>query len=445
MNIIKKIQTRLSTGWSWFWQRSLWLKLLALVLITGLGWYGYSKYTVASQQQTTYTTEKAEKGTLVVSVSASGNAITGNFAEITTQASGVVSNLYVKDGDIVTQGEKIADITLDQQGQKQQTEAYASYLSAKNNLDAANVALYTLQSDMFAKWDTFRTLATNSTYQESEGVPNYVNRALPEFHIANDNWLAAEAKYKNQQSVISQAQASVSNAWTTYQLTSGTITAPTGGTINNITIVPGIQLAALTSSSTTTSDSTNKAQRVAVIQNEGNPFISLNLTEIDIPTVQADQKATVTFDSIKDKTFTGRVRTIDRIGSASNGVTTYPITVQLDTEVREVLPNMSATANIITKTKDNVLLVSNAAVTTADGVSTVQVMKNGTPETVAVTVGDSSDTQTEIVSGISEGDIIVIGTTAATTTTSTTTRSAFSTGGGFGGLGGGNRTVIRTR
>lgn len=429
------MKTFLGTIWNAFLKAVLWQKIVVIAVIVALGWYGYATFFAGSAQKTTYQTDTAQKGTLVVAVTATGNAISSNYIDVSSQANGIVKEVYVKDGDIVTQGQKIADVTLDQTGIKNQTQAWANYLSAKNSVDSASANQYSLQSDMFNKWKNYMELAQNSTYQNSDGTPNTTNRALPEFYIAQDDWLAAEAKYKSQQAVISQAQSSLSNAWATYQLTSATVTAPDAGKINNITIIPGMPL----SSTTTGSSSTPTSNRVAVIQKDGTPIISVGLTEIDVPTVQVGQKVTVTFDGIKDKTFTGKVAAVDRIGSITNGVTTYPVTISLDTQVPEVLPNMSAAANIITLTKDDVLLVPSTAVTTTNGTSTVKVMKNGQPQTVPVEIGAASDTQTEITSGLSEGDTVVTGTTTTGATTTSTT-SVFST---FGGARGGNAVRIR--
>jgi len=70
-----------------------------------------------------------------------------------------------------------------------------------------------------------------------------------------------------------------------------------------------------------------------------------------------------------------------------------------------IYPNMAVDASIITTVKDNIVLVPNAAV---QG-STLRVMKNGKLTSVDVTVGLSNDTQTEIVSGVSDGDTVVTG------------------------------------
>jgi len=183
-------------------------------------------------------------------------------------------------------------------------------------------------------------------------INDAVERELPEndptYIQENSDWLAAEAKYKNQQAVVSQAQAAVNSAWLSYQLTSPIITAPVSGTIVGLNFVPGMVIG---SSSTTTS------QRVAVIRTEGTPIASFNLSELDVPVVKPGQKATIELDSLPDKTFTGKVMSVDWLGTITNGVTNYPVIIQFDTSSEKVLPNMAASANIIIEVKDNVLLV----------------------------------------------------------------------------------------
>jgi multidrug efflux pump subunit AcrA (membrane-fusion protein) len=161
------------------------------------------------------------------------------------------------------------------------------------------------------------------------------------------------------------------------------------------------------------------------------PHVSINLTEIDVPKVKIGDRATVTFDSQPDKTFTGKVISIDTTGSVSSGVTTYPTVIRLDTDASTILPNMAASASIITNTKDNVIMVPSASVLTGtDGNQTVRIMKNGAVQTVTVQTGLSSDTQTEILSGVTEKDVVVTSVTQATTTATGATTSPFSMFGG---------------
>jgi hypothetical protein len=80
----------------------------------------------------------------------------------------------------------------------------------------------------------------------------------------------------------------------------------------------------------------------------------------------------------------------------------------------------------------NVLLVPNRAVTSTNNRHIVYVLKNGTPTPVEVQVGASSDTATEIVSGLKAGDTVVLNP-SGTTTTSSGNQNNTRPGGGFGG------------
>ncbi len=167
------------------------------------------------------------------------------------------------------------------------------------------------------------------------------------------------------------------------------------------------------------------------------PIATFNVSETDISSLKIGEEATVTLDATGNKTFAGKVATVDNIGSVTSGVTNYKVLITFDSEAPGVLPNMAASAKIITNVKNDVVLVPSAAVQTTGGQTTVRVMKNGNPVSVPVEVGDSNDTQTEIVSGVNDGDTVVTGVTNARTTTGTS--GAVSP---FGGGGGGAFRVI---
>lgn len=414
------------------------IKITILMVLLGSGWFIYSKVSASSTKSTTYQTAILERGNLVVTVTGSGQVSTANNGTVSTLATGVVSKVYVQDGDEVKTGDKIAEIDLDLQGQQNVNQALSSYQSAKNNVDTAKANMYSTQSTMFSNWDTFMTIAQNGTYQYEDGSPNNINRSLPEFHIANDNWLAAEAKYKIQQNVVYQSQTALSAAWSSYQQTSPTIYAPISGTVSGLSLQVGSVIVA-----TTNSNSAQSATKIASVKTKALPTVSINLTEIDVPKIQLGDKATVTFDAFADKTFTGKVISIDTSGVVSSGVTTYPAVIKLDIEADSILPNMAASANIITDTKDNVLLISSVAVKKqTDGTNYVQVLKDGKSIDTTVEVGLSSDTLTEIISGLTEGEMIIVNSITSTSTKSTgssQTQSPFSSFGGgsmrVGGMG----------
>ena len=372
--------------------------IIVLAILGGfIGWRVISKEPEEAQLQTT----QAERGMIISSVSASGQVLSVNIMSANTQASGIVRKVYVKDGDEVKKGDKILEIELDFQGEQKNAQAWSSYLSSKNSLESAKATQYSLQAEMFGKWDTFKELAESDEYEESDGTPRYDQRNLPEFHIPEKEWLAAEAKYKNQEAVIAQAQVAINSAWLTYVQTSPTITAPMDGVITSLMYAEGMSIGTLDTGSTTSN------QQVATIKTEGMPIVSVDLSEIDVSRVELGQKATIILDSISDKTFTGRVVGVDRIGQSTSGVTQYPAIIQLDSSSEEILPNMTVTANIVIERKDEALLVPSSAVQSQGGESFVTVVENGQQQSVAVVTGLTSDTQTEIVSGIDEGDLVV--------------------------------------
>jgi macrolide-specific efflux system membrane fusion protein len=419
---------------NWFLGRSRIVKIIIVIAVLGVAWLAISKFR-GSSAKTTYQTDTATKGTLIVTVTASGSVSSANSAIVTTQTSGVVSQIFVKNGDQVKSGDPIARVDLDMNGSQRANQALASYQSAQNQLNSAQAAMYSLQSSMFSKWKTYTDIAENSTYQNPDSSPNTSNRTLTQFTTVQDDWLAAEAQYKNQQGVVAAAQTSLSSAWANYQQTSPTIYAPISGTISGLSFQVGSVLTAQTSST-----GTSTSQRIANIKTTATPVAVVNLNEVDVPKVIVGDKATLTMDAFPNQTFTGKIVSIDTTGSVSSGVTTYPAYINYDTAIDGIYPNMAVDASIITTVKDNVILVPNAAVqTSTGGQTTVRIMKNGQVSTVDVTVGASNDTQTEIVSGIAAGDTVVtsITTTGSATTTSTSPFSSFGGGGGFRAVTGG--------
>lgn len=431
MNVLSKAKETTQFVYKKFQVLTLPLKLLCIAFVALLGWFGYTKLTATSSTKVTYTTEVAQKGTLVVSISASGQISAANSASVTTQTSGVVSKIYVTNGQKVKAGDPIALMDLDLDGKQRSNQAYASYLGAKNSLDSANANYYSLRSTLFTQWDTYMKKAENSTFTNPDGSPNKDQRNLPGFASTSDDWLAAEAKFKVQQGTIVQAQTALSSAWSAYQQSSPTIYAPISGTVTGLSLQIGSVLNAQTSS---TGNSTS--QRIANIVTDASPQVTVQLAQTDAPKVKIGNKVTVTLDAFPDKTYTGTVISIDTVGSISSNVTAYPAIIKLDSASADIYSNMTATANIITQTHDDVLLVPSAALQTQNGTTSIRIMKNNVVTTVSVEAGASNDTETEILSGINEGDVIVTGSSGSVTTSASSTTSPFSALGGRGAMGG---------
>src|SRR3989344_660145 len=232
--------------------------LVALIAIVGyLGWHRFIR---PSTQRPQYQTAQVERGTIVSSVSASGQILSSGVVNVTTNASGIIKRTFVSDGEKVAKGTRIAEIELDSVGQQKNASAWSSYLSAKNSLDSASTSFYTLDSQMWAA--------------NQKLIKDAVARGLvaedPTYIQEHDDWLAAEGKYKNQKNTVFQSQAALNNALLGYQQSSPIVTAPMSGIVENITIAPGMTIG----QSTATSEGARET--VAVIRVEGKPLGSFN-------------------------------------------------------------------------------------------------------------------------------------------------------------------------
>jgi RND family efflux transporter MFP subunit len=364
--------------------------------------------TSVARNKPTYQTATVTKGTVVSTVSASGKALTTNILAIDTQASGVVKKVYVKDGDKVYVGQKIAEITLDSSGALANARAYASLVSAQNSVNSANNNYRSTQATLERVDDEVKGHDTDETFTQKE------TRTKAE--VANDN------AYDS----LKSASANLTSAQLSYRLTAPVITAPATGTIESVNLVEGMVL------SSSTSTTNINSQRAAVIKGSSYPVVNVSLSEVDVPKINVGQKATVIFDSLSDKTFSGTVATIDRLGTVSNNVTSYSANIRLDSMSNSILPNMAATANIILETKSDVLMIPSTALITQNGTTLAKTLQNGTEVDVPVEVGISSASDTEITSGLTEGQVVIIGA-VTTSSESNSERSVFSTGFGGGG------------
>lgn len=392
------------------------------------------KNTRQGSTQPQYQTAAVTKETLISSVTESGNVTTNSEGGVGSPTTGIITDIYVKNGDIVTAGQNLFKVK-STATQQEIASAYASYLSAQNNLNQAQANLNSLQVTLFT---------TNQAFVNDTGIsnPTAADMANPKYIEENAAWLQAQANYVNQQGVINQAQASLQAAYLAYQATQDSIvTAPIAGTVANISVQKGDQVTASSgnlSSELSSSSTTSSGTTILSIGNFSKPYIKVSASEVDIPTITAGQKATITLNAFPGKTYVGTVSQVDTIGTVASGVVTYNVYITLIAPPASIEPGMSAVVTIQTGRKDDVLGVPSAAVQTSNGTTTVRVLKNGQITPVPVTTGITSDTDTEITSGLTQGQTVVTGiTTPSTTATGTSPFSGTGVRGFGGGFGGG--------
>ena len=140
--------------------------------------------------------------------------------------------------------------------------------------------------------------------------------------------------------------------------------------------------------------------------------MTMNIDELDISKVKVGQEVTVTADAVQGQTFKGKVTKINMAGTTTNGVTTYPVEVQIE-DTEGLLPGMNVSTEIIVNQVEDVVAIPVGAVVRGDKV----LVKTGNTSTddptvpagyeyVSVETGVSNDQYVEIKSGINEGDEI---------------------------------------
>jgi macrolide-specific efflux system membrane fusion protein len=235
----------------------------------------------------------------------------------------------------------------------------------------------------------------------------------------------ADQKVTVAQSSVDLAKVNSDNAYSNYLLQKKTaalrtVTAPIAGTITTLNVKNGDQLgssssgsSAGSSGSTSSSSASTSSSTPIVIADLGSMKGSISINEVDAAAVKTGQKVSMAFDAIDGLTLTGKVERVSTIGTETSGVVSYPVTIGFDSIDSKVKPQMSLTATITTDVKQDVLLVSSSAIKTSGETSYVMVMKNGSPQRVNVEIGSANDTDTEIKSGLNEGDEVVTQTISA--------------------------------
>jgi len=217
--------------------------------------------------------------------------------------------------------------------------------------------------------------------------------------------LVAELAVKTAQIALDQAK---------LNLTNSQLIAPFDGVVANLAIQIGQQVS-------------SGAEAVTLV-NLSQLQAEVNVSETDLPRIKVGQSVQVTFDALTNQAFASTVTNVALVGTTSSGVVNYPVTIALDQTDASIRPGMSANVSIVVEQRDNVLLVPNRAVKTSNKLKIVTVLKDGKSTQVAVTLGMSGESQSEVTSGLSEGDMVVI-----QQTTTTTTNQGGPGGGGLGG------------
>jgi multidrug efflux pump subunit AcrA (membrane-fusion protein) len=136
-----------------------------------------------------------------------------------------------------------------------------------------------------------------------------------------------------------------------------------------------------------------------------------NVDEIDIFRVQRGQRAVITVDALPDEQLEGKVTFISPFSTEVAGIVNYPVTIAINPTDVQLKGGLTATANIIVDSRENVLYIPNSALKGTKDNYSVDVMVNkekGTTEKRNVVIGIQNNNYAEVISGLKEGEEVVV-------------------------------------
>jgi len=339
---------------------------------------------------------KVTRGDVARSVVATGKIQPITKVEVKSKASGIVEKLYVDINNKVTKGQALAQ--LDEQEIAAQVDAQRAQLASseanvtafeanieqdKVNAAAPDLPMYKATLDRNAEMRK-EGLVSQQAYDDTnkDYLAALTRRDSARAQVGVDN-----AKLKQAKAQVLQAQASLKQL--EEQLGYTTITAPMDGVILSRDVEIGDAVSSILVLGST----------ATLVMTEG------DINQVYVP-------ARIKVESFRDRVFNGKVTKIAPLGVEKDNVTTFEVRVSIDNPGGELKANMTANAEILLDEHKGVLTVPENAVSyDSQKNASVQVpddkQKDGTRK-VAVTVGLSNGSVTEIVSGLKEGDQVVL-------------------------------------
>jgi HlyD family secretion protein len=260
-------------------------------------------------------------------------------------------------------------------------------------ITSARAQIQLLQAQIIAN-QTQITDATNSVY----GLAIYLNNAWTDYQDASQQLNnAVTTLYELERSPnpddLAAARARLLAAQTTVD--SHSLTAPFAGTITEVDVKPG--------------DQVTPASVAFRLDNLHRLLLDMLVSEVDINSIQAGQPVDMSFDAILDKQYKGVVSQVAPVGDAIQGVVQFNVTVELTDADENVKPGMTAAVNITVEQITDALLVPNRAVRLVNGQRVVYILSNDQLKQVKVTLGASSNTESQVTEGdLQVGDQVVL-------------------------------------
>ncbi|QQF51567.1 efflux RND transporter periplasmic adaptor subunit [Campylobacter fetus] len=369
-----------------------WIAAAAVLVAIFCFWY----YQNSKKPENEYLTTIVKKGNLTQSVEAVGEVFAENLVDVGAQVSGQIKELYVKVGDKVKKGDKIAQIdSIKQQNTLDQQLAALEILNAK--LKSAKISLNIAEIQYNRE---LRLAEQNAT--SVENLENYKNT----LSLQNASLKEIEAQIK-------QTQIEISTARTNLNYTD--IRAPFDGVVVSVPVEVGQTLNANQTTPT-----------LVNIADLSKMEIRMQISEGDVPKISIGDRVEYSILSDINKKYTGSLTSIDpglttlsdgkykttssssgSSSSSSSSAVYYYAKLKVDNSSEFLRIGMTTQNTIIIKEIKDTLLLPTMAIKSDENGNFVLIKNGEEIKKVRVEVGISSSVDTQILSGLSEGDEVV--------------------------------------
>ena len=374
-------------------------KILIILLILGVGGYFvYDKFFKVKEEEVEFIIKKAKKGSFSKKVDATGEIFATELIDVGAQVSGQIKKLYVKLGDQVKKGDMIASIdSSTQQNSIDNKEAQLAIYKAQ--LESAKVALNIAKTQFDRENALF---AKNATSKQ-------------EFESAKNTYSANSAKIKELEAQIKQTNIELSTAKINLGYTK--ITAPRDGTVVSVQVEEG-----------QTVNANQTTPTIVNIADLSHVKMKMQIAEGDITKIKVGTPVEYSILSEPMKKFQTTVSSIDpglttlsdgSYGSSSSSKSSYSSSSSSSSAVyyyaQSIVDNKDGILRIGMTTQNELLIanVEDAIIVPSIGIKKdengtfVYVLKDGKPVKTAVKTGIKDNLDTQIISGINEGDEII--------------------------------------
>lgn len=364
-----------------------------------------------------YATEAATPGTLVVKVSATGNLQPTNTVDVGSELSGIVEQVYVDDNDEVKKGQVLARLD--------PSKLQDAVAKSRASLAAAEAQVLQAQATVA------EARATLARYQQVSQLSGGKVPSRTEMDTAEANLKRAEASVASARASVTQARATLQSDET--NLGKASIRSPIHGVVLSREVDPGQTVAA----------SFQAPVLFKLAEDLTKMELQVDVDEADVGQVKAGQRATFGVDAWPGREYTAVITRVGYGAQEAEGVVSYLTVLEVANDDLSLRPGMTGTAEITTLTRENALLVPNAALrftpttsedaekksggsvlgalmprpprqakkvqdTAGGGTQRVWVLRDGQPVAMDVKTGATNGRVTEITGGELKAGMLVI-------------------------------------